>query len=231
MIEITNSKLLNYLQLKLNRLSNKFKEEELSTIDKLILNSKDINGNITEIDLSILKYFTGLKELELNNLDIGNDVLITISKIHSLTNLTFNNCKFNNPNLIQMIKVYNLNIINSPIQDTKFLKSLMLLKKVSFVGIDNIYIDDINNLINLKSLKLSNSKIVDIKEKLLLPNLEELYIDNTNLYDFDLLNISKRKKLIKLVISDDIYLKNKDFIRSLPKEIVVFNENLVKYID
>ena len=231
MIEITNSKLLNYLQLKLNRLSNKFREEELSTIDKLILNAKDIDGNIKEIDLSILKYFTGLKELELNNLDISNDVLITISKIHSLTNLTFNNCKFNNPNLIQMIKVYNLNIINSPIQDTKFLKSLMLLKKVSFVGLDNIYIDDINNLINLKSLKLSNSKIVDIKEKLLLPNLEELYIDNTNLYDFDLLNISKRKKLVKLVISDDIYLKNKDFIRTLSKEIVVFNENLVKYID
>ena len=231
MIEITNSKLLNYLQLKLNKLSNKFKEEELSTIDKLILNSKDNEGNITKIDLSIIKYFTGLKELELNNLDISNEVLINISKIHSLTTITFNNCKFNNPNLIQMIKVYNLNIINSPIQDTKFLKSLMLLKKVSFIGLDNIYIDDINNLINLKSLRLSKSKIIDIKEKLLLPNLEELYIDNTNLYDFDLLNITKRKKLIKLVISDDIYIKNKELIRTLSKEIVIFNENLVKYID
>ncbi len=231
MIEITNSKLLNYLQLKLNKLSNKFKEEELSSIDKLILNSKDDNGNITDIDLNIIKYFTGLKELQLYNLDISNDILISISKIHSLNNLTFNNCTFNNPNLIQMIKVYSLNIINSPIHDTKFLKSLMLLKKISLVGLDNVYIDDINNLINLKTLILSSSKIMDLKENLLLPNLEELYIDNTNIYDLEALNFSNRKKLIKLVISDDIYLKNKELIRRLPKEIVVFNEKLVKYID
>lgn len=229
MIKISNEKIANFLMLKLGKLDNNFKKEELATVKSLFLNSKDANGNDEEIDLTILKYFTNLEELELTNLNINNEITVMLSKLKKLETITFNKCSFENPNVLQMLKVHALNIINSSIQDTKFLESLKILKKLSLIGLDNVYIKDINNLINLKYLRLSNSKIIDFKEELLVPNLEELYIDNTNLYEFTLLKIPLRKKLKKLCISDNIYLSNRNYIREL-KDISIYNENMVKYI-
>ena len=229
MIKISNEKIADFLMLKLGKLDNNFKKEELATVKSLFLNSKDANGNDEEIDLTILKYFTNLEELELTNLNINNEITVMLSKLKKLETITFNKCSFENPNVLQMLKVHALNIINSSIQDTKFLESLKILKKLSLIGLDNVYIKDINNLINLKYLRLSNSKIIDFKEELLVPNLEELYIDNTNLYEFTLLKIPLRKKLKKLCISDNIYLSNRNYIREL-KDISIYNENMVKYI-
>ncbi len=229
MIKISNEKVADFLMLKLGKLDNNFKKEELETVKSLFLNSKDANGNDEEIDLTILKYFTNLEELELTNLSINNEITIMLSKLKKLETITFNKCSFENPNVLQMLKVHALNIINSDIQDTKFLESLKILKKLSLIGLNNIYIKDINNLINLKYLRLSNSNIIDFKEELLVPNLEELYIDNTNLYEFTLLKIPLRKKLKKLCISDNIYLSNRNYIREL-KDISIYNENMVKYI-
>ena len=229
MIKISNEKVADFLMLKLGKLDNNFKKEELATVKSLFLNSKDANGNDEEIDLTILKYFTNLEELELTNLNINNEITVMLSKLKKLETITFNKCSFENPNVLQMLKVHSLNIINSSIQDTKFLESLKILKKLSLIGLDNVYIKDINNLINLKYLRLSNSKIIDFKEELLVPNLEELYIDNTNLYEFTLLKIPLRKKLKKLCISDNIYLSNRNYIREL-KDISIYNENMVKYI-
>ena len=229
MIKISNEKVADFLMLKLGKLDNNFKKEELATVKSLFLNSKDANGNDEEIDLTILKYFTDLEELELTNLNINNEITVMLSKLKKLETITFNKCSFENPNVLQMLKVHALNIINSSIQDTKFLESLKILKKLSLIGLDNVYIKDINNLINLKYLRLSNSNIIDFKEELLVPNLEELYIDNTNLYEFTLLKIPLRKKLKKLCISDNIYLSNRNYIREL-KDISIYNENMVKYI-
>ena len=229
MIKISNEKVADFLMLKLGKLDNNFKKEELATVKSLFLNSKDANGNDEEIDLTILKYFTNLEELELTNLNINNEITVMLSKLKKLETITFNKCSFENPNVLQMLKVHALNIINSSIQDTKFLESLKILKKLSLIGLDNVYIKDINNLINLKYLRLSNSNIIDFKEELLVPNIEELYIDNTNLYEFTLLKIPLRKKLKKLCISDNIYLSNRNYIREL-KDISIYNENMVKYI-
>ena len=229
MIKISNEKIADFLMLKLGKLDNNFKKEELATVKSLFLNSKDANGNDEEIDLTILKYFTNLEELELTNLNINNEITVMLSKLKKLETITFNKCSLENPNVLQMLKVHSLNIINSSIQDTKFLESLKILKKLSLIGLDNVYIKDINNLINLKYLRLSNSKKIDFKEELLVPNLEELYIDNTNLYEFTLLKIPLRKKLKKLCISDNIYLSNRNYIREL-KDISIYNENMVKYI-
>ena len=229
MIKISNEKIADFLMLKLGKLDNNFKKEELATVKSLFLNSKDANGNDEEIDLTILKYFTNLEELELTNLNINNEITVMLSKLKKLETITFNKCSFENPNVLQMLKVHALNIINSSIQDTKFLESLKILKKLSLIGLDNVYIKDINNLINLKYLRLSNSNIIDFKEELLVPNLEELCIDNTNLYEFTLLKIPLRKKLKKLCISDNIYLSNRNYIREL-KDISIYNENMVKYI-
>lgn len=229
MIKISNEKVADFLMLKLGKLDNNFKKEDLATVKNLFLNSKDSYGNDEEIDLTILKYFTNLEELELSNLAINNEITVMLSKLKKLETITFNKCTFENPNVLQMLKVHSLNIINSDIQDTKFLESLKILRKLSLIGLDNVYIKDINNLINLKYLRLSNSHIIDFKEELLVPNLEELYIDNTNLYEFTLLKIPLRKKLKKLCISDDIYLSNRNYIRNL-NDISIYNENMVKYI-
>ena len=231
MLKIRNTKLANFLMLKLNKLDNKFKEEDFLKINKLVIDDINTKGEKENTDLNILVFFHNLEKLELINLYIPSDIIILISKLRKIEEVKFKNCTFENPNILLMLKVYSLSINNSPIDDTKFLESMKILKELSLINEENVYIKDINKLINLKKLVLSNSKIKDPKEELDVPKIKELYIDNTNLYDFSLLRIIKRKELEKLTISDDIYIKNKDLVKKLINKISVYNENMVKYID
>ena len=79
----------------------------------------------------------------------------------------------------------------------------------------------------LNYLQLSYSTILDI-DIINLPELNELHIDNTNIYDVSV--ISKLYKLERLGISEEQYLENKDYYINLSqKGIRVLNENIVSF--
>ena len=86
MIKISNEKVADFLMLKLGKLDNNFKKEELETVKSLFLNSKDSYGNDEEIDnnepLKEVVLFQSLSKGTKMDLVIQKAVELGVSKIY-----------------------------------------------------------------------------------------------------------------------------------------------------
>ena len=80
---------------------------------------------------------------------------------------------------------------------------------------------------HLKYLQISYSNITDSTE-LNINTLEELYIDNANINNFNFLN--NLLNLKKISIDEKQYSNNKELFNNLMKRnILVLNENIVEF--
>lgn len=80
---------------------------------------------------------------------------------------------------------------------------------------------------HLKYLQISYLNIVDNKD-ININTLEELYIDNTNISNFDFLN--NLSNLKRVSIDKSQYNNNKELFNNLVrKNILVLNENMVEF--
>ena len=226
MIEIGNKQLEKYLMFKLNKEENKFLKEDLEKINELILNPINICDEYEKINLDLIKYFVNLKKIFFINLEIPEKILNQLLNLKSLESISFEKCNFENINTLTKIKIKDIEFINCLHTDYRFLYKMINLKSLSVVnGILNI--SGINNLKNLEYLELSYSTILNTTV-INLPNLKELHIDNTNIYDVSI--ISNLPKLEKLSISENQFTQNKEYYINLMKHnICVLNEDLVKF--
>ena len=79
----------------------------------------------------------------------------------------------------------------------------------------------------LKYLQISYSNIID-NDSLNDSLLEEIYIDNTNINDFNFLN--NLSNLKRVSIDETQYNSNKELFNNLTKKnILVMNENMVEF--
>ncbi|MBQ6323408.1 MAG: hypothetical protein IJI22_01075, partial [Bacilli bacterium] len=100
------------------------------------------------------------------------------------------------------------------------------LEELSIIN-GTIEIEKLNMLNHLKYLQISYSNITDSTE-LNISTLEELYIDNTNINNFNFLNSLLNLKRIS--IDENQYINNKELFNNLIKRnILVFNENMVEF--
>ena len=226
MITIDNSELANYLMFKLDKLENEFSEEELEQIEELVLNPYDINEEYHELDLDVLKYFKNLQTISFSNLLITDFDFENLYKMPNLTGLSFDKCTFENINKIKSLNLLELSIINCDIEDLSFVYGLNTLKSLSILN-GNLSLSKINNLKDLVFLEISSSKVNDI-ERLTLPLLEELYIDETDINNLDI--IIDLSNLKKLGLSREQYENNKSIIEVLQnKNVELLNDGIVPF--
>ncbi len=225
-IVIKNENIANYVMFKLDKIENSFTKEELNKITELIIDNNDNFEN----DYSILKELTNFKmvtDLTIRNRFILNkdfDIFLEHKKLNSFT---FDNCSFENADLLTSLKVENLYLFNCKINNYKIIKDMSYLKQLSVVN-GNIHISDINKLNKLNYLQLSYSNIMDINNYIKLESLEELYIDNTNIIKLSF--VKDLKNLKRLSIDEVQYKCNKELIQSLiDKGIIVLNENIAEF--
>ena len=204
LISIENSNLADYAMFKLDKLDNSFTKEELAKITEVVI---DYNN---ESDLNFLE------EL----LKFPNLTTITIRNGHIF------NDDFENADLIASLKLNSLSLVNCRINNYSFLKLFKNLEKLTIIN-GEIPIAIINSLTNLKYLQLSYSNITNCDD-INIKSLEELYIDNTNIHDFNFLN--SLLKLKRLSIDEKQYNNNKELFNNLlKKDILVLNENMVEF--
>ena len=107
-----------------------------------------------------------------------------------------------------------------------FVNVLKDLDELSIIN-GTIEIEKLNMLNHLKYLQISYSNISDDKD-LNIYALEELYIDNTNISNFDFLN--NLLNLKRISIDESQYNNNKELFNNLVrKNILVLNENMVEF--
>lgn len=225
LINIENENLANYIMFKSDKIDNGFTEEELDKITEVVINYDDEIDN-SYVFLEELLKLKKLKSITLRNGYIFDDDYDIFLSLNDLYDFTFENCEFENINLITSLKLKSLSLINCKIDDYSFINVFEDLEELSITN-GKIMIDKLNMLKNLKYLQISYSSIID-NSNLNINMLEELYIDNTNISDFNFLN--NLSNLKKLSIDEKQYNSNKELFKSLIKRnILVLNENMVTF--
>lgn len=224
-INIENENLANYIMFKLDKVDNGFTEEELNKITDVVI---DYNSETDSsfIFLEELKKIKSLKTITLRNGYVFNDNYNIFLKLNYLSEFVFENCEFENADLIASLKLKSLSLINCKIENYSFLNIIMNLEELTIIN-GTVDLKIINMLNNLTYLQISYSNIIDGSE-LNISKLEELYIDNTNINNFDFLN--NLINLKRVSIDEKQYNDNKDLFNNLiKKNILVLNENMGEF--
>ena len=224
-IYIENENLANYIMFKLDKIDNGFTEEELKEIIEVVIDYNN-EADSSFVFLEELRKLKNLKAITLRNGFIFNDNYNIFLKLSNLTEFVFENCEFENADLITSLKLNSLSLINCEIENYSFVNILTNLEELTIIN-GKVDFKNLNILSNLKYLQISYSDIMDNTE-LNITKLEELYIDNTNINSFNFLNNLSHLKRIS--IDEKQYSNNKDLFDNLiKKDILVLNENMVEF--
>lgn len=226
-VNVKNENLANYIMFKLDKLDNNFTEQELNQITEVVIDYNDESESSFAFleELTMLK---GLKSITLRNGYIFNDNYNIFLNLNNLSEFVFENCEFENADLIASIKLKALSLINCKIENYAFVNLFELLEELTIIN-GEVEIGKVNMLKNLKYLQLSYSNIVK-NANLNIDKLEELYIDNTNIDNFNFLN--NLLNLKRISIDKKQYKTNKRIFDDLMKNnILVLNENMVEFGD
>ena len=224
-INIENENLANYIMFKLDKVDNEFTEEELNEITEVVI---DYNNEIDSsfVFLEELAKLKNLKTITLRNGYIFNDNYNIFLNLNNLTEFVFENCGFEDADLIASLNLKSLSLINCKIENYSFINIFEKLEELTIVN-GTIEIKKINMLNLLRYLQLSYSNIIDNSE-LNINTLEELYIDNTNIMNFNFTN--NLLKLKRISIDEKQYNNTKELFNNLMKKnVLVLNENMVEF--
>lgn len=214
---IKNSELRNYLQFKLDK--TEIAIEDLDSIDEIILDSKNIVGQINKVYFEEIDLFKNLKRISIRNLGISLDDLKRISTIKELEfinceisditqfqnveHLILNNSEIDNfEKITQLSNIVELQLINMKIDEFEFLKELENLKKLVIKNVKNFSIEKINYILpieylSLEKLKELNLDIIKQYEKLTTLSVDRIEADN---WDEELNELKNRN--IKILLND-----------------------------
>ena len=224
MININNKNLANYIMFKLDKINNEFTEEELNKITEVVIDYNEEENDVNFLN-ELLK-LNNLKSVTLRNGYIFNEDYNIFLNLNNLSEIIFENCEFEKVNLISTLKLKSLSLINCQINNYSFIEKFKDLEELTIVN-GTIEINKINMLNKLKYLQISYSNIID-NDSLNDSLLEEIYIDNTNINDFNFLN--NLSNLKRVSIDETQYNSNKEMFNNLTKKnILVMNENMVEF--
>ena len=168
-ITIKNENIANYVMFILDKLDNKFTEEELNTITEITIDYEEILENNSILKELLL--FRNLNTLNLRNAYIYNDDYNYLLNLDKLNNLYLDRCKFENADLIASLKLKSLSLINCEINNYLFVNLLTELEELTIIN-GEVDIDNINKLTKLNYLQLSYSNILGNELVLKLDNLK-----------------------------------------------------------
>lgn len=226
-VNVKNENLANYIMFKLDKLDNDFTEQELNQITEVVIDYSDESESSFAF-LEELTKLKGLKSITLRNGYIFNDNYSIFLNLNNLSEFVFENCEFENADLIASLKLKALSLINCKIENYAFVNLFELLEELTIIN-GEVEIGKISMLKNLKYLQLSYSNITESAD-LNINKLEELYIDNTNIDNFNFLN--NLLNLKRISIDKKQYKTNKRIFDDLMKNnILVLNENMVEFGD
>jgi hypothetical protein len=201
-IEIKSRSLNNYLTYKLDKLETIYTKEELLTINELVIDNDE------NLDITVLKYFQNLENLELRNIVVNDETLNIILSLKTLKDLKFQLCQISNPNKLKELNLRGLHLDCSEIDEYTFIYDMTNLNELTLTGVSNLEIDKLNNLINLKYLNISHTQCTN--DVLNIENLEELYIDNSSIENIEF--VLELPNLKVLSLSKEQYENKKELI-------------------
>lgn len=204
-IKFNSEQLTNYIGFKLDVLENEFTIEQLNSLKELVI---DYEYNL---ELDVLKYFSGLETLEIRNFNIDENTINSILSMKNLSNLSFQLCTFETTNNLDKLNLKELHLDCCKMNNCSFVFSMQNLERLTLSGQENLDILKVNTLINLKYLNISHTKCSN--NVLNLKSLEELFIDGSNIINLNF--VFELPNLKVLSLSQEQYDGKEDIIEKL----------------
>lgn len=204
-IKFNSEQLTNYIGFKLDVLENEFTIEQLNSLKELVI---DYEYNL---ELDVLKYFSGLETLEIRNFNIDENTINSILSMKNLSNLSFQLCTFETTNNLDELNLKELHLDCCKMNDYSFVFSMQNLERLTLSGQENLDILKVNTLINLKYLNISHTKCSN--DVLNLKSLEELFIDGSNIINLNF--VFELPNLKVLSLSQEQYDGKEDIIEKI----------------
>ena len=204
-IKFNSEQLTNYIGFKLDVLENEFTIEQLNSLKELVI---DYEYNL---ELDVLKYFSGLETLEIRNFNIDENTINSILSMKNLSNLSFQLCTFETTNNLDKLNLKELHLDCCKMNDYSFVFGMQNLERLTLSGQENLDILKVNTLVNLKYLNISHTKCSN--DVLNLKSLEELFIDGSNIINLNF--VFELPNLKVLSLSQEQYDGKEDIIEKI----------------
>ena len=204
-IKFNSEQLTNYIGFKLDIIENEFTEEQLNSLKELVI---DYEYNL---ELDVLKYFSGLETLEIRNFNIDENTINSILSMKNLSNLSFQLCTFETTNNLDKLNLKELHLDCCKMNDYSFVFGMQNLERLTLSGQENLDILKINTLTNLKYLNISHTKCSS--DVLNIQSLEELFIDGSNITNLNF--IFELPNLKELSLSQEQYEGKEEIIEKI----------------
>ena len=208
LVVINNSYLADQIMFYLDKSNNEFYLSELANVTELVINFDDIDESIFAV-LEELILLPNLKNLTIRHAFIYNDNFNIFLSLN-IKEIVFDNCEFENALLLATLKVNCLSLVNIQINNYNFISALNNLESLTIIN-GNVSLDRVNNLVKLKYLNISFSSVDG--NNIILDNLRELHIENTNIDNLEF--IRNIKSLRVLSVDNKQYQKNKKLLDEL----------------
>ena len=182
--------------------------------------------SIVEITNQYLNYINAMESM---NLDIASEYIVMAAELIEMKSLVLlpkpekiEDDYEEDPRQQLITKLLDYKQYKEMTSVFKNLEELTLISEIVSITL-------INKLVNLKYLQLSYSNLLDTDD-IVLNNIEEIYLDNTNLTNLDFLK--NMPKLKRVSIDERQHEKNLELIKNLEKNhILVLNENIVWFTE
>lgn len=194
MSEIVDKNLERIIKLKLctEEINNLEQIEEICVQD-INLMEKKLN-----IDLKEISKLKNLKRLSLKFFDITDEVVDVLNNLEYLEEIEFDICNFKTEKNMSD-KILYLSVYNCTEFKNKIINNCKNLLELEIVHSGLININELREFSNLKFLRLSDCNVISLEKINLFKELEELYLNNIELYTD--LEISGMDKLIYISLN------------------------------
>ena len=201
MIKIMNS----YLKSLLFEEKEEYLENDFDDITEIVIDYDDVS----DIDLSELKFFNNLNSITFINYIIDSNVIENLIPLERLNDLYFKNCKILNFSLIDNLE----SLFFDNMQEVD-LKEISIIKKV-------------------KELSLQNTNVLNEKYLIYMNEIEKLAINDSTICDLSFLLAMERLKY--LVVDKKQASASKNIILELIKNNVIvvdfMNQSIGEYYE
>ena len=188
-MKIENRILNQYTQYKTgNYDASEFTDEELEKIEDISLNQLSFSGQLQKIDLSELIKFPNLNILSLQSFAIDEETMENLKNCKNLKTLHLEVCDFDSKIMINFDQLENLIIKYCNVEDWS---KISLGKRVTIQSGQTIDLESLVNNPNIEELNLNNLEIYNFKKIQAFEKLKKLNIDGSKVDDEKALDIIK----------------------------------------
>ena len=225
MIKIMNS----YLKSLLFEEKEEYLENDFDDITEIVIDYDDVS----DIDLSELKFFNNLNSITFINYIIDSNVIENLIPLERLNDLYFKNCKILNFSLIDNLKIKSLYFDNCNNDELFYINNIDNLESLFFDNMQEVDLKEISIIKKVKELSLQNTNVLNEKYLIYMNEIEKLAINDSTICDLSFLLAMERLKY--LVVDKKQASASKNIILELIKNNVIvvdfMNQSIGEYYE